>query len=110
GDGVVKRLVTRLQHDFQYLLLLNGVTDLHGTAGNGPGCLIHFHAGKGGPAQAVAAGAAANRHDEVAWLSTGRMGATRQYAQAAAVDEGVGGVARVIIDSPAHGGNPHLVA
>ena len=86
------------------------MADLHGRAGNLTRRHVHFHAGKGRAAQPIAPRPAANRHNQVAWLRLGAVRAARQNAQAAAVDQRIGGVAGVVVDGAVYCGDAHFVA
>ncbi len=82
---------------------------MHGCASNFTRPHIHFHAGKGGPAQAIAPRPPADGNDQIARLRGCAMRAARQQPQAAAVHQGVCGVAGVINDRAVDGGDAHLV-
>src|SRR5579883_2721069 len=58
---------------------------------------------------AVASGAASKRHNLISRLDRAWMAPLRQDAQAAAVDQRIVNIARVIQDGSVHGGNTHLV-
>ncbi len=110
GDGAVQALVAGAQHSFLCLLLVDRVADLHRAAGDRAGRLVKLHAGEGRAAQAVAPGASADHHDQVAGPRAGAVAAARQNPQAAAEHQRVRGVAGVIEHGPVDGGDAHLIA
>ncbi len=110
GDGGIETFISGFEYDFQDLFLLDGIADLDGAPGNIAGGDIHLHAGEGRTPKTVPPGSAADGDDEIAWFGRCPVAATRQEAQATAVDKGVGRVARMIVNGPVDGGNAHLVA
>ncbi len=91
---------------------MDRVPDLHARARDLGGCHVHLEARKRRAADAVATGAPADHHDQIARLRCDRIDAfsARQHAQATAEHERVGGVARMVHDRAVDGRDAHLVA
>ena len=102
--------VAGLQQHVEHLLFGDGVADLHGAAAD----LFRFGGQlkrrEGGAVDAVASGAAADGHDEIAGVRLLVAAVNRNQADGAAEDERVGQVALVEADGAVDGGDAHAVA
>ena len=87
--------VAGLQDDVEQLLLGDGVADLHGPAGDRSRLGGQLDRGEGGAVDAVAAGPAADGHDQVAGLDSLWRRSTRDQADGAAIDQRIGQVALI---------------
>ena len=99
-----------LEHEVGEHLLVDRVADLHGAAAFRLALTRQFDARKGSAVDAVAAGAAAGHHDEIARMHGGIRVAPGHDPHRAAEHERVADVARMEGDGAGDRGDAHAVA
>ena len=110
GDGVIQILVARLQDHIHHHLLGDGVADLHGTARNRFALMRQLGGGERRAVNAVAAGAASDRDDQVARMNFLLALVDRDHRHGPAIDQRVPEIPFVKEDGSVDGRNPHPVA
>ena len=110
GNGGVQALVPRHDERVEHSLLGDRIADLHDAANGLAGVVRQFGGGERRAMETVAARAPAQRHAQIARLRRRAVNAARRNAHAAAVDQRVGDVVRVIQNRAVDGGDAHLVA
>src|SRR5262249_42765377 len=104
GDGVIQPRVARLQQHIQQLLLGDSVADLHRAAANTLRLRGQLNRGECRPVDTVAAGAAADRDDQVAIARLLDTAVHLDQADRAAVNQGVAQITLVEANGTVDGG------
>ena len=113
GEGMDQRIRTVEQVDEQVgdKAFDDRIADLHRGTGHFAGRGIHRHGGKRRPADAVTPGRPADHHDAVAGLRAGQFVITgHDFPDAAAENQRVGRVTRIVEHGTGHGRDAHFVA
>ena len=110
GQGPVEPRFTGVTDDLHGGFFGDGITDLHGRAGQLGGLRHQLSGGEGGPVDAVAAGSTAQHHHYIACVGPDPVAAVGHQTNRPAVHQRVPEIAGVVDHRPSHGGQAQLVA
>src|SRR5437588_13129520 len=107
---MIQSVVSCLDNHIWFLLVGDGVANLHSTAGLGIDLTTHLTGREGGAVYTITARSSTQHNDAIARLYLSRMTAVRQDTQAATEHQRIAEVSLVIEDRAIDCRNTHLIA